>query len=135
MSTLLFELLPDFSLERCINDHGLFRRANRAVVEARTSQNIANSFRSVRRSFDEHRNVTGPDTERRLAGRICSTNKADPARRENHGSSLVLHQSFSRFDRAVLDAIDRFCRKSVCDRRIAHHSSRLADTSRRRRMG
>ena len=71
-----------------------------------------NRLRNVRGPLDEYRNISGPDAECGFARRVSGSHKPDPARRQDHGSPLVLHQRLGRFDRAVFDAVDRIARQA-----------------------
>src|SRR5215211_4281558 len=112
MPALLFELFPNFSLNWCVNDNRLFRSANSSVIETRPREDIANCFGCVRGTLDKHRHISGTDTERRFPGGVSRTHETDSPCREYDGSSLVLHQGFSRVDGAVLNAVDCLSRQA-----------------------
>ena len=62
------ELRADFLVERSVDNNGLFRSADGAVVETGSGQDVSHGFRRVGGALDERRHVAWSDAERGFAG-------------------------------------------------------------------
>ena len=67
MAALLFELLTHLVRDRSVDNDRLFGRADRAVIETCTRQNIRNRLFDVGRTLNKYRHIARPDAKRRLA--------------------------------------------------------------------
>jgi hypothetical protein len=86
------ELLADGPSEWGVDYHGLLGGVERAVVETLAGQDVPRGLANVRRTLDEHRNVSGFDAEGGLPGGVRRAHEPGAARRQDHGRVLVLHE-------------------------------------------
>src|SRR5690349_10974793 len=98
MSALAFKFFSNGRSDLRIDDHRLLRRAYRVVIKASPAQDVGYSLLNVRGGFDVRRHISRANPERRLTRGISRPDKPDPARRQDHGSILVLHQGFGPLD-------------------------------------
>ncbi len=131
-------LLLHFALERvgdlAIDDRGVRRRAEQAVVEALARDDVGRGLCEICRSLDVARRVARPDAICRFARGIGRAHEAESARGENHRHVAVTHELLRAGQRHGAHPADRAVGGAGVERRGRHHLGHGRDAASRRRM-
>ena len=106
VAALIQKLPARFRFDRLVDDDGVWRRAEHAVIERLAGEDVVGGLADIRARFDVAGRVAGTDAVGRLAGAVGGAHQAHAAGRENHRDLARLHQFLRAFERDGLHPPD-----------------------------